>query len=189
MSDNGISRRGLLAAVGASIGGTVLLTSGDGGTASAASVEYGTFEISDTSKLMDGKEVTDVQLSATAEWSYDTNRSPDSHVVELLCGDYDSQSVIASKETTDIPQQDSGTTDLSGSILETYHYSVQEFNPSVGNTKSHNVYAGVRFKLKQGGEVLDSAKAVGNAYIEVTNEEVIVDTQAGGSGEFTVVTG
>jgi len=51
------------------------------------------------------------------------------------------------------------------------------------------VYAGVRFKLKQGDEVLDSAKAVGNAYVEVTNEKVRVDTQAGGSGEFTVVTG
>lgn len=110
-----------MALVGGSIGGTVLVTSGGSGTASAASVEYGSFEVSDTSTVTDGQEVADVALSATAQWSYDTNQSVTKHVVELVAGDHNNQSVIDSVETTEIAQTDSGQTDLRGSILDTYH--------------------------------------------------------------------
>lgn len=180
MSDNGISRRGLLAAVGASIGGAVLLTSGDSGTASAASVEYGSFSVDDTST------VTDVTLSATSKWSYDTNQSVTKHVVELVAGDHNNQSVIDSVETTDIAQSESGQTELSGSILDTYHWSTSDFNPTEGNTRTVNMFGGVRFKLMDGESVIAEAEQTDNAYIEVTNESLSANAEVGGTGEVEI---
>jgi hypothetical protein len=186
---SGINRRQAIALVAGSIGGTVLVTSGGSSTASAASVDYGSFSVKDTSTVTDGKEVTDVTLSATAQWSYDTNQSVTGHVVELLAGDHSKQSVIESVETTDIGQTGSGETDLSGSILDTYHWDVSDFNPTQGNTRTINMFGGVRFKLMDGETVVAEAKQTDNAYIEVSNEKLTASAEVGGTGEVSISMG
>lgn len=186
MQQHGFTRRRILALGGTTVAGGIGLIALGSDTA-RAEVKAKSFSIDDIEHYTEGQEVTDVQVAVTAEYAYESTKRPTKATLTLSISQLgDSPSEIATVELSELLDSDSGTKELSGSILQTYHYTQSDFNPSEGNSKSLPVTVHLTFTLYNNGKELAAAEAMDDARIEVTNDEITATTEVGGSGGITI---
>ena len=174
-----VSRRRLLGAT-ALVGATGLGYFSLSQSASA-SIELGTLQIDDKDAITDTDELDDVILDVQSTYDYEVP-SADSVTISLEVSQ-DNWTEIDSHELTDPSSEDSGSTDLSGSILSHWEFDRTMF--STGGTTPVNAKLSIRVEDDSDTVAEDSVED--DFDVHITDEgDVTMSAEIGGTGTVTV---
>lgn len=183
-----LSRRRVLIGTGALAAAT---TSGIALTSDNTSATVsGSYTIPDSQTVLADTELQDVRLQVDADYSFTSNAPVHGVEIELHVGaSPETLQMIARHERTDLGTMElTGEQALSGSILNTDVYSVDDFQPTSGEL-STNVMSELRLYVIRNDEVVAEATQSEAFAVTVKNEELQVDTSVGGSGEVVFESG
>jgi hypothetical protein len=189
MSDNGITRRRVLAGTGATLASGGVLFATTSGTAKAQSeVRYGQLEVPDSTHLLESGDVKDVQMVVNAEFTWSSNYNPDKWELQLKVGTNQDDVIPIAEATSDdtLLQEGEDTAKLSGSLLDAPDFSKNMFEVPNGGTKQVTVSTALIFELVRDGEVVGEAEATRDVLLTTTQESIEADVQVGGTGGVTV---
>jgi len=147
----------------------------------SASIELGTLKIDDKEAITDTDNLDDVILDVNAQYDYEVP-SADSVTISLEVG-RDSWTEIDTHELSDPSGEDTGSTDLSGTILQSYEYDSTMF--STGGTTPVN--AKLSIVVEDDSETVAEDSVEDDFDIHITDEEdVRLEASIGGTGTVTV---
>jgi hypothetical protein len=182
------SRRRVLIGTGTALAattGSIALTSDN-----ASATVNGEFSIPNGEATLTDESLSDVRLSCDAVYSYDANAPIHGVELELHAGATpDTVDMIARHERTDIStDQLDGEATLSGSLINTSDFEIQNFEPDSGELTT-GVVAELRFYALRNGDV--AAEAIQTEAFEVTvsKKDLEVTMTVGGTGEVTFEVG
>jgi len=165
--------------------GSIALTAGK----TTATVD-GSFSIPDADQTLAGETLNDVRLSATAEWSFDSNTTMTGVEIELHVGQgADTLDLIARQVKENVAKASlTGTTELNGSLISASDFDIEDFRPSDGEL-TRTVVAELRLYVLRDGTVEAEAKSQTTFDVTVRDGEITVSASVGGSGEVAFDTG
>ena len=147
----------------------------------SASIELGMLQIDDKEAITDTDELDDVLLDVQSTYDYEVP-SAETVIISLEVG-RDSWTEIDSYELNDPSSEDSGSTDLSGSILSSYEFDTLMF--STGGTTPVNAKLSIRVEDDSTTVAEDSVED--DFDIHITDEgDVTMSAEIGGTGTVTV---
>jgi hypothetical protein len=185
MSDTWTRRRTLLG-TGAVVAGTVgsIAVSSNNATAQVS----GGLSVADASVTLVDQTLQDIIVDMTAEWSYDSNVRVDAVETEVHAGQRASSlDMIARKSMTvdgENQMSDTGTTELSGSLVDAADFSVSDMTPETG-TVEHSALAELRVFIVHDDEAVAETIIRDTFTVTISQESVKVTTSASGSGTVT----
>lgn len=183
-----MNRRRVLLGTGTLAAGTVggIVTLSDNAT---ATVE-GEFSIPNGEAVLTDTTLQDVLLEVTADWSFDANA--DCHAIELelhVGATVDTMDMLARHERDDLGTDSlTGTETLSGSIINTSDYSIDNFQPTNGEL-STGVVSALKFYVLRNGSVVAEAEQTETFDVTVSEQELTISASVGGTGEVSFETG
>lgn len=182
------TRRQTLAGIATTATAGIALTHAPTAYADATVSNQG-LTIPDSTHQTDGQTVTQVPVTVSAEYAYESTHTPDTVSITLLSGDSDTTlQPLTSQDLQVNGLSDNGTVELSGDVLSTYHYTADDFSPSEGNTVTQVVWIGLELVVTRGGETLASERVVDSAQITSDGTVVSATGALGGDGTIDVET-
>lgn len=189
MSDNGITRRRVLAGTGATLAsGGVLFATTSGKAKAQSEVNYDTLEVPDSTHLLESGDVEDVTMAVTANLKWNSNYNLDRWELRLKVGTNQADVIPIAKTESDetLLQEGEDTVDLSGSILDAPDFSRNMFEVPNGGEKQVTVATALVLELVRNGETIATADATRDVMLTMTQEGIDADASVGGSGGVTV---
>lgn len=184
-----MQRRRFVALTGAlATGGTALaITATD---RSEAAISLGTLDVPDVNAVLNGGEITAINLTVDAEYTFSSSHNIDEWTLELLVGDSDTtlEPIDSASASESLGQSGSGTETLSGDATSTYHFALDEFEPANGGSVSHLVWVGLRFRLKRNAEVVAEETVSDSVTVAVDGGSIEASASVGGEGTLSVET-
>lgn len=151
-----------------------------------ADVSFGAFEVPDQTHY--GTTPSDVILEVTAKYDYAANRPPSRWVCLLRVGTTtsDMHELDRVERSEDLPQNDTGTVDLSGSLPSVPDYSLSDFQTTTGNTTSKKLWAELVFEVHDGDSVAARESMLTDAVVTTDGTSLDVSAKVGGLGTVNV---
>lgn len=149
-----------------------------------AQVEFGTLDISDRS-VEQTSEIQDVQISVNANWKFDASKSPDARSLQLHVGKGGNFTQIVEERLAPRTNADSGTETLTGSIIDTPHFAIDNFRVDSGE-KSETIDVKLVFELEMDGEVVESTSVTDTATLTVKPGSIDASVNVKGTGEIQI---
>jgi len=182
------SRRRVLIGTGTALAattGSIALTSDN-----ASATVTGEFSIPDGETTLTDEKLQDVRIQCEADWQYEANAPIHGVELELHAGATpDTVDMLARYEDTDLGTDSlTGTETLSGSLINTSDYQIENFQPS-GGELSTTVVAELRFYALRRGDVVAEATATETFTVTVSEQELEITATVGGSGSVTFEAG
>jgi len=162
-------RYGVASVVGVTAGGTIVAETTD---TAAAAVSMGTLSVSDAATTTDDGSVADVLLSLSGEWQYDlpAGTSPATWTAEAVVTNGDSQATVDTTSGEAQYLRNSGSYELSGSLLQTDVYDAETFAAPDGKTREVTMGVAVVFRVTSDSDrVLAASTIQDTATVSVTN--------------------
>lgn len=183
-----ISRRTVLSGIGATTAGTSIAYISTRPTqGQQTEIQLGNLEIPDPSYQAGNEDITNVDVRVDANYKWESSHTPDKVILKLLIGDSeDTMQAIQTESLTDLTKSQSGSATLSGDVTSTYHYSVQDFQPSTDSVKSTRVVVGLQIELWKDGEIIDKNTISELVSVAVDGTELTATTEVGGSGTIQI---
>lgn len=131
--------------------------------------------------------VRDIVVDATLDWRYDV---PDAsrRFVKLKAGPDEGNLTTIQWAYSDVSVgQDSGTTTLTGSLLDATGLNISDFDPDIGNTTTNEVIIAAVFEVERSAGDTVTARVTQPVTITLTDEETL-RVSVGGSAEVSVLT-
>ena len=181
-----VSRRTVLSGLGGTvIGGIGIATLGT--ETANAQVFFGSLDIADrqyeqTSKLQD------VQLRVNANYKYDSEETPDAWSLKLHAGKDGQFTELTEERLAPRSNADSGTEELEGSLIDTPHYAIENFQLSESQTEIvETINVKLTFQVFVGEREIANASVEDTADLTVTKGEIKASAQIKGNGEIVLV--
>lgn len=182
------TRRRALIGAGALFGtGGVLFVASDSSSATAT-IQDGTFDVPDEYHDLETGSVSDVVVTADLAYSWSANTDITRQEITLAAGfSEDSADILTTHEETDLDTQSrEDTLTLEASLLDGADYDADLFVPREGGSKGVKATFIVELLLFRGEELLETATMTEKAEINVSDKQIEVTTEFGGTGEVTV---
>lgn len=180
------TRRQILLGTGAAATGMIggIVAASDKATATADVT--GDFRIPDASVTLPDQQLTDIRLSANAEWSFSANAPITGVETELYVGSQQETADIIARQVKDNVYQEelTGTAQLNGSVLSSADFSIQDFQPTSGEL-ARDVVAVLRFYTLRDNQVVAKSEHTEEFTVTAMQEDLQVDLSVGATGNVT----
>jgi len=175
------NRRELLATGGGLLaGGVAWATVGTDGVR-GATVSADSLSIADGQHATPGGEVYSPVVQVTAEWSYAAVESAAQVMAALLIGGTLVDDVVTAGTAA---PEDTGTTDLSGVVVDSQQWVSGDWDAPADGDVSHNVSVELLFEVRDAdGATLASATATDTPTITVSDSGPELSASVGGDGD------
>lgn len=156
-----------------------------------AELDIGTIQLDNTNHLTPN-ETVEPTLSATLDYSYDSDFDVGEVTVELLASNVtQTPGVIASETLSNQPNADSGTVQLTGSLVGAPGFSQSDFTLSDGEKQTVKVDVRSRLSVyRPNGDLIQTATAEGYGELTIERKSLALNSgQLDGTAHFNVTTG
>jgi len=178
-----VQRRNVITTIGGIATGGVAVTLATTDQATAQ-VQYGSLDIPDRDYIQTS-ELQDVRLTVTANWSFDAAQVPDRWVCELQVGT--ENETIAADRMAPSSQSDSGSVELTGSVVDTSQFNIEQFRVDSGGSETTvQIPTRLVYRIETGETQIAQATAEATPSVTVTPGEVEGSAEVGGNGEIVL---
>lgn len=148
----------------------------------ASATVTGEFTVPNADRTLVDTTLSDVRLAVNADYSVKANAPIDAVELELHVGATAGSLHILDRVEREVGEvSHSGEAALSGSIIATPPYDIENFQPSSGSLTT-GVIAALRLYALRDGEVVAEAEQTEAFEVTVTQEELQITTGVGGEG-------
>jgi len=180
------NRRAVLTGLGGIVTGSVAITALSQDASATVQVSQTGLEIPNR-EYKQTSDLEDVQIRVNAEWSFDAEKLPDAWELKLLVSDDgESYEQIDSARMAPSDKKASGSEELSGSLTQTSHFTINQFRVSNSNTTTQKIHTKLVFNLEVGETVVESAEATTTSELTILPGSIEAETNVQGTGEIVL---
>jgi carbonic anhydrase len=179
-----MQRRTVIATAGGIVSGGVLTTLASQDAGATAQVEFGTLDVGNRT-YEQSSELQDVSIRVNANWKFDAERVPDRWELILKVGEPNNELIqIAETRMAPSSQADSGTEEISGSVLDG-PFTIEQFRID-GSETTVSMVVGLTYRVVHNEQEVASASVQDTADLTVTPGSVDGSASIKGTGEIVL---
>lgn len=178
-----ISRRNAITGIVGVVAGGSIITALGSDRASAA-VTFGDLTIKDRT-VEQTSEIQDVQIHVNGNYKFEADETPDAWSLQLHVGQNGEYTQVDEERLAPSSSASSGTEEVSGSIIDTPHFAIDNFR--VGSSQTvQEIDVKLVFEVEMNGEAIATAEVTETATLTVTPGSVDATVQVKGTGEIQI---
>lgn len=163
-------------------GGSIITALGS--EQASAQVQFGTLDIQDRT-VEQTSEIQDVQIRVNGNYKFEADETPDAWSLQLHVGQGGGYTQVDEERLAPSSSASSGTEEVSGSIIDTPHFAIENFRVDSSQTVQ-TIDVKLVFEVEMNGEAIATAEVTETATLTITPGSVDAEVNVKGTGEIQI---